>query len=373
MRVTQSMLASGTLNHLSNNYQKMQGLQDQLSTGKKITRASDDPVVAMNGMRYRSQVGEMEQFERNTSEVHNWMDTADDTLGQTTDAMTRIRELTVQAANDSYDADERANIAAEVGQLREHIESMANTQNNGKYVFNGTDTTNAPVDPEQMNTDLAALEEMDDEELAEQRLVHNGESYAFDAEESAGDTYVFTNGGGESIEVALDGAGDVETITAPDGEEVLAREVTLMNENATSTNEQDVEIELLKGVNVPVNIDPDNVYSEELFAELHQLEDALRDPEASGEELTGRLDGLDGQINNIVDERAELGARMNRVEMIEDRIADQSITAERIMSDNEDAQMEEVITELLEQENVHRAALSASGRIIQPTLMDFLG
>ncbi|PYZ92785.1 flagellar hook-associated protein FlgL [Salipaludibacillus keqinensis] len=291
MRVTQSMIANSSLQHLSNSYGQLKNYQDQLSTGKKISRASQDPVIAMNGMRYRTQVAETSQFKRNISEVYNWMDTADSALDKTTSTLHRLRELTVQASNDTYESTQRANIAKEVQQLKEHLESLGNTQANNKYIFNGTNTTNKPIDLE---------------------------------------------------------AGQF------------------------STNGQNVEIELLKGVKVPVNITPNNVFSEGLFADVQALEDMLKDPNTTAQELSGMLDTLDVHINNSVDERAELGARMNRVEMIDDRIQEQEVISKRIMSDNEDADMEKVITALMSQENVHRAALSSSSRIIQPTLMDFL-
>lgn len=72
---------------------------DQLSTGKKINRPSDDPVVAMKGMDYRSQVNQVEQFERNIGEVHNWMDNSDAALDKVQKVLTRLRELAVQGAN----------------------------------------------------------------------------------------------------------------------------------------------------------------------------------------------------------------------------------------------------------------------------------
>jgi flagellar hook-associated protein 3 FlgL len=58
--------------------------------------------------------------------------------------------------------------------------------------------------------------------------------------------------------------------------------------------------------------------------------------------------------------------------MVDDRLAQQEVTANRILSDNEDADIERVITDLKTQESVHRAALGVGARIIQPTLMDFL-
>ncbi|MCE7792722.1 flagellar hook-associated protein FlgL [Salipaludibacillus sp. CUR1] len=291
MRVTQSMIANSSLNHLSNSYQQLKKYQDQLSTGKKISRASEDPVIAMNGMRYRTQAAETSQFKRNLSEVYNWMDTADSALDKTTNTLHRLRELTVQASNDTYEAGQRANIANEVRQLKEHLESLANTQANNKFIFNGTNTTNKPVNLE---------------------------------------------------------AGEF------------------------STNTENVEVELLKGVKIPVNIRPQNVFSEDLFNDIQALEDMLEDPNTTAADLSGMLNTIDTHINNSVDERAELGARVNRIEMIDDRIQEQEVIAKRILSDNEDADIEKVITGLMMQENVHRAALSSSGRIIQPTLMDFL-
>ncbi|MDT8858788.1 flagellar hook-associated protein FlgL [Alkalihalobacillus sp. MEB130] len=289
MRVTQMMLSQSSLRHINQGYDRLGKIQDQLASGKKITRASQDPVVAMKGMRYRSQVTEVEQFKRNLAEAYNWMDTTDSALDQGTQALARIRELATQAANDSYTPEERANMAKEVAQLREHLESIANSKNSNKYIFNGMNTTTAPVE--------------------------NG---------------------------------------------------------VVTTNAQPVEIELMKGVSVQVNVNPQNVFSNELFTDIQALEAALQNEAMTGNELTGFIDTMFGHINNFVAERAELGARVNRVQMMESRLMEQEVIAKRIMSNNEDAEMEQVIIDLMTQESVHRAALSAGARIIQPTLMDFL-
>lgn len=290
MRVTQSMLAHSSLRHLNNSFSRLGDLQDQLSTGKKITRASQDPVVAMNGMRYRTQVLEVKQFKRNLSEVYNWMEATDSALDKATQVLHRVRELVQQAANDTYEENQRASIAKEVGQLIEEMATIANTKSNNKYIFNGTNTTEKPV--------------------------------------------------------SFDGT--------------------------VSENDANVEIELLKGVYIPVNSNPTNVFTDKLFNDLRTIQSALENDETTGENLTGYLEIIDGHMNNVVNERAEVGARYNRVEMIQARLEEQEVIATRIMSDNEDADLEEVIIHLITQENVHRAALGAGARIIQPTLLDFL-
>lgn len=289
MRVTQSMLSNNMLRNLSQSYSRLGKYQDQLATGKKITRPSDDPVVAMKGMDYRTNLTEVEQFKRNLSEVYNWIENSDASMDKATQVLQRLRELTVQASNGTYEEGQRESIAEEVKELREHLANIANTQVAGKYIFNGANTSNAPFDK------------------------------------------------------------DGKRITTIGG---------------------DVNIEVSKGIKLAVNINPDEAFPEALFTELSDFEKALRDDNQAG--INQYLGQLDTRMDNIVAARAELGARNNRVELIEARIDEQEVIANRILSDNEDADIERVITDLKTQESIHRAALGVGSRIIQPTLMDFL-
>src|SRR5699024_3220015 len=105
----------------------------------------DDPVIAMRGMSYRTELTEIEQYKRNASGIWKWMDHADDALDKATKAIQRMEELAVQAANDSMTPDERISIKREVEQLRDQMIDIANTSVNGRYIFNGTDTDVEPI------------------------------------------------------------------------------------------------------------------------------------------------------------------------------------------------------------------------------------
>ncbi|WP_209121472.1 flagellar hook-associated protein FlgL [Alkalihalobacillus sp. BA299] len=375
MRVTQSMLSANTLRHINQGYERLGKLQDQLSSQKKITRAHQDPVVAMKGMRYRTQVTEVDQFKRNLAEVYNWMDSADSALDITTQAMHRIRELAVQASNDTYEPTQRANIAKEIEQLRVHIESMANTKSNNKYIFNGSNTMNAPVDASKMNVGTGEIPNYDTDQL---EVSFNGKVFQLDSVND--DDYVYVNG---NETITVDVATDSITHISPDPKnttnppEMVSKqlkewEVAVSEKKAVSTNQQGVEIEILKGVTLPVNVTPQNIFSNALFGDIIRLENALKDPSTKGEDITKLVGNFDKHIDQFVAERAELGARINRVEMIDSRLMEQEVIARRIMSNNEDADMERVIVDLMTQESVHRSALSAGARIMQPTLLDFL-
>ena len=121
-----------------------------------------------------------------------------------------------------------------------------------------------------------------------------------------------------------------------------------------------------------VNMQPETVFGRELFEGLKQLSGLLADETTGGADLSAELDTLDTLGQSLITERAELGARANRLELVDNRLQDHEIIAKTIMSDNEDIDVEKVIMELKSHETVHRAALSAGARIIQPTLLDFL-
>lgn len=155
MRVTQSMLSGNMLRNLSNSYEKMGKLQEQVNTGKKVNRPSDDPVTAMKGINYRAELNNVEQFARNIGEAHNWLDTTDDTFDKIGSTIQRANELMVQASSDTMTADDRKKIDTELQQLREHIQNLANTKIGDRYIFSGTKTTTAPFDGEKFVDDPA--------------------------------------------------------------------------------------------------------------------------------------------------------------------------------------------------------------------------
>ena len=141
MRVTQSMLSQNMLRNLSGSYNKMGKLQEQLNTGKKVTRPSDDPVVVMKGMGYGMQVNKVEQYQKNMGEVNNWLDSSDDALDGVGQVLQRLKELATNASNTgAMTKPEREAIATEIGQLREHLQDVANTKVGDKHIFSGSMT-----------------------------------------------------------------------------------------------------------------------------------------------------------------------------------------------------------------------------------------
>ncbi|MFZ5639701.1 MAG: flagellar hook-associated protein FlgL [Bacillota bacterium] len=144
MRVTNNMMVANFLNNLSNNMREMDKIQQQLSTGKAINKPSDDPVNIIYSLRLNSSITETEKFLDNVSSANAWLNTTDIALQQATEILQSVRELTVRGANDTLPQTSRDAMAKEIEQLREQLIQVANTNHDGRFIFGGFQTTQAP-------------------------------------------------------------------------------------------------------------------------------------------------------------------------------------------------------------------------------------
>ena len=139
MRVTQFSVTSSMLANLQNNQSRMSTLEQQLSSGKQITKPSDDPVGTDHAMRFRAQISRNNQYQRNAQDGQAWLGTADSALQNGVAILQRLKTLTTQAANTgSAGSTARAGIAAEVASLKQQMLGVANTTYQNRPVFGGT-------------------------------------------------------------------------------------------------------------------------------------------------------------------------------------------------------------------------------------------
>ena len=381
LRVTQGMLSNNSVKYLSQSYNKLAQLSDQMASGKKILKPSDDPVIAMNGMRFRSETVEIEQFKRNLNEGFNWMENADSALDETGKVLQRIRELTVQASNDSYTPSEIKNISDEIESLQKHIVSLAGTKVGETYIFSGTDTDKKPINENLLNIEFSKFLEDSQENGYEGYVIsYQGQTFKYSGlDDNSNPTFTSSANG----KVTVDSSDHVtyeyiEALEYRDGEEETFTKIlepenfVISHEDAVSKNTEDVEIEVMKGIKLAINIRPQNAYSIELFSGLESLKKMLNAPETRGADITKSLDSIDRMLDGVLSTRSELGARMNRAEMTENRLLEQEVIAKEMVSENEDVDLEEVIINLTIQQSVHQAALAVGAKIMQQSLVDYL-
>ena len=110
--------------------------------------------------------------------------------------------------------------------------------------------------------------------------------------------------------------------------------------------------------------------SDNLFQIMHRAYDMLSSGDQKG--LSGLLGQIDTRMDKMLTVRAQIGARVNRVEIVQSRLSDVNINLQKMQSKVEDIDMAEAITNMTTLENVYQASLSAGAKIIQPSLVDFL-
>lgn len=296
LRVTPGMMHTQLTRNLNRTLTDMARLQEQMTTGRKINRASDDPVGITYSLRYRTELSGNVQYQKNIDMALSWLDFNDTVLQQAQDVLKRLKELAVQGANGTNPDVALSNIADEVEQLKGQILDIANSKLNGKYVFNGEKTDVMPYDP--------------------------------------------------SV--------DPSTVSTDDGA---------------------IHYMVGVGVQLQINLSGSNVFGEpaeadNIFTVLDNIFNALQSGNHSG--VSAQIPYIESRMDKILNQQAEIGARVNRVELMQNRLKDLELNLTDLQSKTEDADFEKLIIDAKINENIYQASLSVGARIITPSLVDFL-
>lgn len=294
MRITQQSLAARTYENLQASLARSARLQDQLSSGRQLTRASDAPGQAASAMQLRGALRTAEQYGRNADDATAWLTVTDSALQSVTSALQRVRDLAVQGANSgAIDDRSRLALADEVRQIRDTVLGLANTRYLGRPVFGGT--------------------------------VAGGSAY----QEVAGVvTYV----------------GDTGSVARRVGADALVRADT-------------------PGL-VVFGDGPGGLFD--------TLDTLVGDLTTNAPGLATAVTAVDGVLDDVVAGLADVGARANRIEAMRRIASDQVVELRRQLSEVEDIDLPATIVDLQLQEVAYQAALGATARVLQPSLLDFL-
>ena len=314
MRITNNMLISNTLFNLNENLGRLEKLNQQMDTQKKFSVPSDDPIGASKSLKFYTDLSKIEQYKRNVKDATSWMTETESALIEIGEVLDRADKLAVQMANGTYSEDDLKKTKEEVAQLKDHLVQIANTTYAGRYIFSGYKT-----DKELLGKDGKYKIDLSNTEVVE---------YNVGVSE---DIKVNTVG------MRIFGVGDVKSGPGYDAA------------NANNSNESyliSVFDNFEKALNGDVSVDKDEI-----------------------DKTLGRIKTCMDQVLSV---RAEVGAKMNRLNLTQKKLDSQVLSTKSLISYNEDADLAEVSIKLKTEENVYRASLSVGARIIQPSLVDFL-
>jgi flagellar hook-associated protein 3 FlgL len=141
MRITKGIMISNLVNSLNRRMWSLDELERQVTSGKRVNYASDDPAAAGMILELRSRIRSNGQFQENAQSAIDWLTTTDTALQQMNDLLTEARADALEGSNGSLTQEQMMALAANVDGYLENFLSLANTDFNGKALFAGTNTT----------------------------------------------------------------------------------------------------------------------------------------------------------------------------------------------------------------------------------------
>lgn len=144
MRITEYLSDSTFKRQIQRNRSQMVKYNDQIASGKRVTKASDDSVSYLSAKLIDEHIRKNEQYQVNANNGLFQARNTQDALDHMNDLLTSFKTLTVQAANESLNAGDRELIASQVASLKEEFVELANSKFNDVYLFAGTNSDQKP-------------------------------------------------------------------------------------------------------------------------------------------------------------------------------------------------------------------------------------
>jgi len=311
MRITNNMLNTGYLKNLNNNLENMSLLQNQVATGKEITKMSDDPTGVVLSMQYSAKLVKLEQYSGNISNAQTLMEQTESSVMELNEVFKDAYETVVEVSNEYMSQDEIIAAAELVGQLRDQIVTIGNAQSGNKYIFGGYNTTNAPFSVD-----------------ASGNILYNG----------------------------LDLTNDSDPALIAESTQTMSYQIGYETEMDVSINGTDL-----------LGMGDGNLYT--VLDDLYNL---MTSGSASTEELGNYIETLQDSQSEILATAAKLGGKSNRLELIANRYEEDILNYKDIISNIVDVDEAEAAMNFKMAEVVYNASLEIGSYIIQPSLADFL-
>jgi flagellar hook-associated protein 3 FlgL len=141
MRITNKMMTNNMMSNINKNKFNVTNLEQQYSSGKKIQRPSDDPIVTVRALKLRTNLSELKQYyEKNIPDAKSWMDVTESALNTVNDILKQVNTYCVQGSSDTLTSKDRSSIVSNLTQMKEQIYQEGNTNFAGRYVFTGYKT-----------------------------------------------------------------------------------------------------------------------------------------------------------------------------------------------------------------------------------------
>ena len=175
MRITNKIMQRNNLSNINTNKVYQDKLSTQMSTQKKVSRPSDDPVVSIRALRLRSNVTEVTQYySKNIPDAESWLDVTEDALKNLTEIITNMITQCTKASNGDLKSADRQIILEQLKALGDEVYSTGDADYAGRYVFTGYRTDTSLSFDKEYNTKYEITEQLDNSSITQLTKVNTG-------------------------------------------------------------------------------------------------------------------------------------------------------------------------------------------------------
>jgi len=292
------------MENLQKAMENLEGPQRKITTGKRVSKPSDDPIDVSKLVGIKATYSKQSQYGKNIASALDWMTTTSSTLESVIDILDEVDEL-IAILGDPTTSAERQNASVEVDLLIKDLMSEANRKLMGKYLFGGNETQTVPFTANYSGDDISSVSQNPD---------------GID--------------GTRTVRVS-----DVDTLT-----------INVTGDSVFQPNGEGAD--------------------DDVFKILVDLRTALETNDSLGmQQVQGRLDSA---IKRVAAENASTGGSIRRLNDLQLRLDDEVLLADEQRSRLEDADIAKAMFEYNQAELIYQAALAATSRVVQISLVNFL-
>lgn len=337
----------------------MMDLQNQAATQRRINKPSDDPLAMTRVLASRTEEKTNNQFVKNINQAKSFLEFTDQSLNEMNELLVRAKELALSQSNDaSANAESRLMTSKEIEQIYNQSVQIANRKLGERYIFSGFKTQNIPFD-------LTGQYSGDDGDLKVQTQKEQFLSINLPGSK------VFLGEG-----LAPDGTvrpGQLSPLTIEDLEKVKQKE-TQSKELKAEEKESAIMLRGPASLNSPRSMSKTDPSTESngvnVFQVLKGLEISLKTDDKIG--IQESLDLLDQSISQIILGRSEVGSRISAVNGSTETLQKAIVDNKMLASQMEDVDVFKLVSDINRSDSALKATLDTSGKMIQPSLLDFL-
>jgi flagellar hook-associated protein 3 FlgL len=364
MRISSNLLYNQFLRGLNDNSSKLTDISNQLATGKKINKPSDDVLGTSQVLDYKLSISQNDQYESNIAQANNYLDFSDTVLSQVSDTLGSLKNLISEGGGTSGSTENRASYSSQTANLRDFLLDLSNSTYLNKYVFSGFQT--------------------------------DQQAYVYD---STNNQYVYQGDSGQ-LKLSIDkrmtqtinfvGSSDDSNIATAFSYTLKAPETTTLSDGSLVTYTA-VPNSSRGDTNIQVNItnpdhpgDPnyEDSFNFSNFMDLaNTLSHAWQYQDVGGSALSesksmNRIAALAIPLgkaqNQVLTVQSEVGIRQASLNDQKTRLNANTVIFQNAQSQTEDANMDETIMDLQKISTVLEALRMSSSKVLSKSLFDFL-